>query len=89
MGAKMLTVRKKHNTAYQLISSPAVFLKSEDEALNTVYSILMIEESEGAVNGTVFYDVARSKVKGERILSEVERRAPSKGEISDLISELL
>ena len=81
----------EENTAvfYQLISSPAVALKSENDDLNTVYSILMVEESLGAVSGTIVYDVARRKDRGEKILSEVIKHAPTKSEIFDFISELL
>ena len=85
----MFTNEENDAVFYQLISSPAVALKCENEKFNTVYSVLMIEESKGAVNGTIVYDVARSKVLGNRILSKVIKRAPSKDEIFDFISELL
>ena len=87
--SKMFASNEKSAVFYQLISSPAVALKSDRKELNTVYSILIIEENRGAVSGTIVYDVTRIKAKGERILSEVIKRAPSKSEIFDFISELL
>ena len=84
----MLYATETDTTVYQLITSPAV-LKSENNAYNTVYSILFVKLSGGAAETTLVYDIARTKSKGIKILSEVIRCAPSPNDIHDFIAEML
>ncbi len=77
-----------NRTVYQLISSPAVFA-SEDDALNTVYSVLTVQSANGASETAFVYDVTRIKSVSEKILSEVSKNAPPLRLLADFISELL
>lgn len=77
-----------NRAVYQLISSPAVF-ESEDDTLNTVYSVLAVQSASGAYKTAFVYDISRIKSVSERILSEVTKNAPPLTLLADFISELL
>jgi hypothetical protein len=83
------SIRKTNaNPTFELISSSAV-IKDENEAYNSVYSVLGVYVEDGIAEALFVYDVSRTKETGEYILSETVKKCPSRGELKDFISELL